>query len=157
RNKQTDYKKLEDSFKAIIAGQEERTNWLEINKFVNDCLPRPDGSNLSERQKATYWLQKGDKGGGDEAYKTYAARKAAGDGDIKETLGKLIQINLEAVNSLYTEDLSGYFNRLQAKNKSLFGMTDHDQKQPPRSKEAGWVVELRGYTYNDAQHQFILD
>src|SRR5437868_4128098 len=37
----------EKAVKSIVAGQEEKLNWLELNKFINTCLPRPDGNNLT--------------------------------------------------------------------------------------------------------------
>jgi type IV pilus assembly protein PilM len=143
------YRQLEDSVKAVIAGQEERLNWISLNKFINDCLPRPDGENLDPQQKAVYWAK-----GGDEAYKKYADRQASGDTDIEETLDDLILVNLESVGAMYTNDLATYFTRLQNSSK-LYGMPESDQKTPPKLGDAGWVVELRGYTYNQAQDRFI--
>jgi len=153
--KQAEYKKLEDSVKAVIAGQEERLNWITLNKFVNDCLPRPDGENLDQRQKATYWT----KEHGDEAYKKYATLQATGEGKVDEALADLVQINLEAVSAMYTNDLAGYFKRLKDSNPDgrLYGMPEGDQKNPPKQRDPGWVVELRGYTYNKNQSQFVLD
>src|SRR5262249_18739034 len=50
-----DYKKevakvnvLKASIRNVVAGQEERLNWLKLNRFINDCLPRPDGKNLTD-------------------------------------------------------------------------------------------------------------
>src|SRR5439155_8909657 len=64
--------------KTIVAGQDERLNWLPFVKFINDALPRPDGSNLPETQrpgsnrtiKETYFT-KNEKA--QDAYKRYMA------------------------------------------------------------------------------------
>ena len=42
---QTAAYKERDAVYSIIAGQPEFKNWVEMTKFVNDCLPQPDGSN----------------------------------------------------------------------------------------------------------------
>src|SRR5262249_12369048 len=60
QNRKNDYNRQEKSVRAVIAGQEERLNWIALNKFINDCLPRPDGTNLdggkdSGPQRTAYW------------------------------------------------------------------------------------------------------
>ena len=47
----------------IIAGQDERVNWLQLNKFINGCLPRPNGENLTTTQKDKFWKK------GEDAWK----------------------------------------------------------------------------------------
>ncbi|MBY0522659.1 MAG: type IV pilus assembly protein PilM [Gemmataceae bacterium] len=151
-DKQREYKNIENSVKSIIAGQEERLNWLKINKYINDCLPyqTDKAGNLTPSQKTQYWSSKDSNG--KEAYEKYAQGQ-----DSEEVLKALVQINLEAVNSMYTEDLSNYFKRMQDTSKSMLGMSEFDQKHPPKPREAGWVVELRGYTYHSGSQQFVLD
>jgi type IV pilus assembly protein PilM len=39
--KLTEVEKNEEAVKMIIAGQEERLNWVLLNRFVNECLPVP--------------------------------------------------------------------------------------------------------------------
>jgi hypothetical protein len=68
----------------------------------------------------------------------------------------LLHINLESVNALYTEDLPTYFARLQnATNKQLDFMPKEDKEKGPTGP--GWVVELRGYTYHQAQRDFVVN
>jgi type IV pilus assembly protein PilM len=146
---------LKKSINGIVAGQNERVNWLKLNKFINECLPRPDGKNLVGDHQKAFWTK-----GGEEAYKNFMAGQSGAKNDAAAPLGdggleNLIQINLETVNALFTEDLSGYFGRLKAACKELDGMPAEDQKTLPSG--SGWVVELRGYTYHDQQRKFIVE
>ena len=59
---------------------------------------------------------------------------------------------------MYTDDLNSYFQRLKERvkeEKSLLGISTEDRKTPP--KGGGWVVEIRGFTYHEKQHDFLLD
>jgi type IV pilus assembly protein PilM len=42
KNAQASAAAEETAVKSVIAGQEERLNWLALNRFITDCLPRPD-------------------------------------------------------------------------------------------------------------------
>ena len=56
-----DKKRLADEEKqkvaSVIAGQSEHKNWLEVLKFIGDCVPQPDGTNLliEPEKKKIYW------------------------------------------------------------------------------------------------------
>ncbi len=158
--------------KTIVAGQEERLNWMHLVKFIDDALPRPDGSNLSEAQrprtnppqsiKAYYFNEKAQ-----DAFKKYQARRltgtASGDlkGDDSEGLADLIHINIESVLPMYTEDLAGYVSRLQQQPilaAAMETMRKEDRENPPKENaNKGWVVELRGYTSHKANRQFVVE
>lgn len=150
-NKAKDVDHLKKLVRSVVAGQEERLNWLQLNKHINESLPRPDLANLTAKQKAAY----GEKG--KLAYDKFVARQAANRGEPQnvEDLEDLVLINLEACNALYTDDLPGYFTRLKEANKVLDSMPKEDQEKPPTG--AGWVVELRGYTYHREQRKFVAD
>src|SRR5262249_54144396 len=45
----------EEAVKSIVAGQMERKNWLELLTFINEAVPKPDGSNLTPEMKRSYW------------------------------------------------------------------------------------------------------
>jgi type IV pilus assembly protein PilM len=141
---------LKKLVRSVVAGQEERINWLMLNKHINDCLPRPDLANLTDKQKAAY----GEKG--KAAYDKFLARQAANRGEAQSVDDEdLVLINLESCNSLYCDDLSAYFNRLKEANKVLDSMPKEDQEKPPTG--AGWIVELRGYTNHRDQRRFVTD
>jgi hypothetical protein len=38
----------EAAVRSVVAGQEERVNWLELLKFVGDSVPLPDGTNVAK-------------------------------------------------------------------------------------------------------------
>ena len=145
---------LERQVGRIIAGQDERVNWLKLNKFINDCLPHPNGDNLTDKQKQLYW-EKG-KDSWERFEKGQGAIRDDNTSETEEELKYLTQINLEAVDALYSDDLSNYFKRLHDMKKGLlFGMAEEDRKNGP--KGAGWVVEVRGFTYHNGQHDFLLE
>ncbi len=77
-----------------------------------------------------------------------------------EGIDDLVQVNLEAVMPRYCDDLSKVtlYTSLEGKNKERLlakGLPEADIKNPP--KGAGWLIELRGYTYHKASSQFLLD
>jgi hypothetical protein len=152
--KARDVIKEDRAVKSIIAGQEERFNWIKLNRYINESLPRPDGVGLTSLQKAKYW-DKGEPMSGKDSFDLYTKAQSGGDGDVNESLGGLVQVNIEAVDALYTDDLGTYYKRMIDTNKAMLGLSDADQKTPPKGK--GWIVELRGFTYNRGQQQFLLD
>jgi hypothetical protein len=145
---------LERAVGSIVAGQKERVNWLELNRFISDSLPSPaDPSGLSEELKAAYWEK-----GGKTALARLGLSAARTDVPASNGLADLIQVNLEATNALWSDDLTSYFERLREQCRRddrvvLTGMTDQDQKTPPTGP--GWVVELRGYVTHHDQVLFI--
>lgn len=48
--KQAELKSTEAAVLSIVAGREEQLNWLKLNKYVNDCLPR-----LESRMRDGKW------------------------------------------------------------------------------------------------------
>ncbi|MCS6850138.1 MAG: type IV pilus assembly protein PilM [Gemmataceae bacterium] len=159
---------LQNAIESVLAGQDERKNWLQLHKYINDCLPGPDDSQLTEEQKRAYW----DNGGatpndpveGRLAYEKFRKRQA-GLADAKEEddgIEALIHVNLEAVNCLFSDDLNAVFTRGRffttlresGRGSDTIGMRE-PLTQPPSGK--GWVVELRGYTYHKKTRQFLTD
>src|SRR5262249_47488487 len=58
--------------KFIIAGKDERNNWLRLNEFIGQCLPHPDGSNLQyTQQQIMYWKNRAAQ----DAFEQYRQRK----------------------------------------------------------------------------------
>jgi type IV pilus assembly protein PilM len=201
------------AIKSLMAGKEERLNWVLLNRFVNDCLPVPalrvdgkvkkgannkysitdaDGKSreftidardksyivlvgnqptnpleLKDGQEVAIVYQ--DDPGAKKYWDTPAAKNAyfqywnrlvggkgmqsnAGDEGVED----LIEIKLESVDALYCTDLPIYFSNVQNKKDFADGMPNTAQATaPPAGK--GWVVELRGYTYNQKRRQFVYD
>lgn len=133
------------ALQSIEAGQQERLNWLNLHKFILDSLPRSDGKNLAEGQKK-YWDDKAQ-----EAYK-----KLSTQGDVgAEGAADLIQVNLECMNTYYVQNLEAYFQRVKEMKPELYGMSAKDRNKPPQG--AGWIIDLRGFTYHKGQKEFLKD
>ena len=78
----------------------------------------------------------------------------------EEDLDRLIQINLESAYAPFSPDVKPIYEKLVKDNHPLLGM---DDKQRAEMKEgrglpegAGWVVELRGFTYFYDSPQFVM-
>ncbi|MFO0964325.1 MAG: type IV pilus assembly protein PilM [Gemmataceae bacterium] len=181
--------KLEDSklsIKRISAGVDERFNWGLFYQYINLSLPTPDGSNLVDKSRFGRNVQRdyiNDKSR--KALQLLEERRfASGDPkkakkldelqkEEKEIKEHLIQINIEGVTPLYTEDLPAFFAAIPKEN-TFRGMEESEQvfakdmrsgKKREELDEAGkrivpekcWVVEIRGYTYHQQQAEFVED
>ena len=163
----------EEAVKAIVAGQAERRNWLELFRFVNLCIPQPDGSNLAPEQFADYFdtpAEKLPRGAmsGKAAYEQYKERlrainKAAVGGadegkekeDVPAGIDDLVQFHIESFDTQFCDDLSAFW-ALATKDRDPANVRplEHFKKKP---EGKGWVVELTGYTYHRGKDAFIRD
>ena len=115
---------------------------------------------FSEESKKTYWTQ-----AAQEAFRKHWQRQAAGrSAEVRaddEGVEDLIQINIEGVTPLYSNDLKTYLDHVKAGPHNTAGdllqtgILEKDAKTPPDGK--GWVVELRGYTFHKDSSQFLID
>jgi type IV pilus assembly protein PilM len=147
--------------KSIVIGQEERFNWLRFMQFLNDTLPKPDASNLSDEAKKLYWT---DTPKARMAYQSFLAQET-GTGkpsllkDEEQWRDFLIQCNVEGVYCIFCPNLAGYVKGLlddKSWDKRLgFTMDPKHRATPPAEDAKGWVVELRGYTYNQVGLDFV--
>lgn len=142
--------------RSIVAGQDERLNWIHLNRFINDALPLPDASNLDKVAKETYW----DKNPfAEKAHKAWIQRQLAklklGEAktDDEEGIKDLIGVNVQSVFCMYSEDLSTFPAKMKAM-ADFETMSPEDQKKNPAGK--GWVVELRGFTYHKGGRNFLI-
>src|SRR5262249_43022504 len=158
--------------KSILAGQDERLDWIALNKYINDCLPRvgfvekngklePDPNavdprlRLTDKQRAKYWND-----AARTAHLKFLEREGGlrgGEGKVEEDEGvdNLVQINVEAIDCTFVDSLEAYFSQLgkDTYGSTKYGMQEADQKTPPTGK--GWLVEIRGYTYHKERQQFV--
>ncbi|MCI0637766.1 MAG: type IV pilus assembly protein PilM [Gemmataceae bacterium] len=161
--------------RKIAAGIEERFNWQLFHQYVNMSLPRPNGDKLTrisrrkDRPKETY-----DTAEAKRAFQMLEEKRFAkntGVADPKEAAKAdefikkhLIQINIEGITPLYTEDLATFFQNVYKVTDLLRGLSpaereiveklgkaqdqaavdDAKTKLPPKA----WVIEIRGYTYH---------
>jgi type IV pilus assembly protein PilM len=162
--------------KSIIAGKDERLNWIELNKFINVCLPQPSGVNLtnpSRPNQLQYWKTAAGMSAFDQL-----RRRRIGDPNLldvpldEEALQNLATVDVDAVYCLYAEDLKAFMERAKSHTKDVLkleldGIDDFvpptvDGTPPKKPSEtppegSGWVVELRGYTYHNGGRQFVRD
>jgi type IV pilus assembly protein PilM len=171
----------EANVRSIVAGQPEYKNWIEFVKYVNDCVPQPDGTNLPDGVKKLYMetIPNGDthptkkfkdKGfkpmTGKMAYELLQARLAGNKsredvgGGVTDELGlgidDLVQINIQSFDARFTDDLSSAWEvaRNTQAPKEDENIRPKDQvKKSPMGK--GWVVEVQGYTYHHRGTNFV--
>jgi len=172
----------EKAIQRIGGGVAERFNWQLLEQYINMALPRPNGEKLvemsrgNERVKQKYLTDDSKK-----AFVKLEAKRYSKGGDPLSTQDEefikkhLIQINIEGINALYTDDLPLFLKNVYQKvtNGRFPGMPQAEQDlitpfaNPPtpiaeleaRKKLPlrGWVVEIRGYTYNDGGADFVLN
>jgi hypothetical protein len=155
--------KHKNAVKSIILGQEERLNWIQFNNFVNRALPKPDGSNLNtavmkddpKSAKQLFWNYNAQQTWLKFQAQQKGTAKAADKLDEEELRDDLVQANVESMYCVYTPSLSGYFNSVKADSFMWNTMSEKDQKNTPAADAKGWVVELRGYTYNRFGFKFV--
>lgn len=153
---------------ALIAGQDERMNWIKLNEFINYCLPVPgntkDGGNLNETfplpdgrlfNQQLLWSEEQRL----EALRKYRDRLARGldprVGWDDDTRSALPVVDIDGVACRYTDNLKAYLERaktlsLADTGTELYGMDPEEKKNfPPeedKDKNSGWVIEIRGTT-----------
>jgi type IV pilus assembly protein PilM len=160
--------------RKLNGGVEERFNWQNLIEYINMALPRPNGERLVDVTMVT-----GDRGEQVRSeYLTENAKKAfrmleekrfskgfALKAEDEEFIKKhLIQINVEGINALYTEDLIYFFKNIITLGNRLTAMKPEEREllakvEEPQTKDKlpskGWVVEIRGYTYNYKGEKFV--
>jgi type IV pilus assembly protein PilM len=117
---------------SIIAGQAERPNWIELNKFVNGSVPVPgplpgqpvikDQHNMVAPPLDQYW----NKDKGPRALEKLKERIAKGldplvagtDEDFRQHLA---MIDIEAIHSRHTTNLKGLYEAIETKRRKEIG------------------------------------
>jgi len=155
----TEYElKAEESRKRMLklaGGVNERLNWLALNTFINEALPRPDGSHLvKEARDGSRPYQKYFDARGKNAAQRWPELKAKlADGSVLTTEEQkeledvvkrfLVQVQIEGVAALYSDNLQ--------KDKVAVLLATQGLIIPT----GGWVVEIRGYTYHNDRENFV--
>lgn len=153
--------------KTIIAGNEDRLNWVRLNEVLVAALPRhgdPErngaGGNLNDPDQVPFWSTPE----GVQAYRKYKDRMGEGipleklfDDDLAQHLA---QVNLEAIYCRWTDEPTLFLENADKMAHDEFGLVIADdmteaereedeanQRNKPKSIDGGyWVFELRGYT-----------
>jgi type IV pilus assembly protein PilM len=169
RHKEAFNKELQELITArkaatqILRGSEERVNWGLLYRYLNDNLPQPNGANLPRWRLAN----------GDVPYNKYfadnpAARKAFEKKEERDRAGirnesinasDLVQINIQSVWTRYCDSgmaMNFFSNVKDPKNITLRESLDEDWDKP-LSNKSGWAVEVRGFTYHNGRHRFVIE
>ncbi len=173
-----------NNLNRIGAGISERLNWLDLHQYINMAAPQPSGERLSEQvsrrgvnAKEVYWATDADAR---KAFELYEVRKLGAQKNDDPTAvardelfvkNNLIQVNIVGINQMYSENLGPYYQKLFADGEALLGMEAEEVNQiknflqPPEKRTpdttlppmAGWVVEIRAFTYHKKKQQFVED
>jgi type IV pilus assembly protein PilM len=136
----------------LAGGVNYRLNWVYLNTYINEALPRPDGTHVVKQARngsrpydkyfdanaqALYgrWLQLKAKITEGTALSLDEQRETE---DIKK---HLIQINIEGVEAMFTNKVPTDVGMYMPKGTQL----------PP----AGWIIEIRGYTHHQEGPDFV--
>lgn len=171
--KQNEITNTTKDVKSIIAGKDERPNWILLNEFVSNCLPLSDGSNLTDYkdnnpvvEQRRFWTA-----AARDANQQYLDRRL-GKGNVVDlpmdeaSLKNLINIDIEAVFPMYVDDLKTFYEKAKEITTTKFGqpLLGLGIYSPPGGAKkyseefptgAGWVVEVRGYTYFHDYREFL--
>ena len=171
-------KKAELAVEKIGAGVKERFNWQRLFQYINMALPRPNGDRLVEftrggkEVKKVYLNEDAIKAFNKLEAKRFKLAERADPKDEEYIKKHLIQVSLEGINDLWTEDFQYYWKNIWSLNDRLTGMTQTEkdlvkdfikgsQAQADAAKallpSKGWIVEIRGYTYNMGADEFVLE
>src|SRR5262245_46904054 len=151
--------KERDGINSIAGGQKEQINWLELTRFIDEVVPRPEDVHHPETlpKEARGYIDEGKV-----ALERWLAWRSSGAGqsdDLGDGIDRLMQFNIEAVSCRYSDKLSDIWTRVTRDLKDLETKVRPvaDAKKGPGESEKGWVIELRGYTYHDRGTRFVTE
>jgi type IV pilus assembly protein PilM len=167
-NADRDRKSAVDQAKNIARGGKERLNWAMLHLFVNQCVPQPNGDNLSPAAYAKYW--KHPQSDAKAAWDAMVARHQRGERrDAKDLrISSLTQVNIQGVYARYCDDPKAAKTVLEAIRSDTLVPQPHmqpfkidpDWESGPASsqggmtlkntpKDPGWFIEIHGFTSHE--------
>jgi type IV pilus assembly protein PilM len=173
--KEQEVKQLTDQVRGVIAGKDEQKNWLLLNEFINRCLPNPEpnGGNLKSTDKwlddpnkrinqTVYWNTNEAKNAMEQYHERIAGGQSADQPIPEEIREHLPLVDVETVYCLYCDNLKQFFDRASRESATtmgvaLDGMLKYDRDNPPKDNEKGWVIEIRGTSWQKDGRKFIID
>jgi type IV pilus assembly protein PilM len=174
-------KQIDDSYKAIDrigAGVKERFQWQLLMRYIDLALPQPDGAKLTTRAELNNnqdVFKQYMKPDAFKALRMYNERRFAKDAgqanaqklaqDEEFIKAHLVQMSIEGINTLYSEELPAFFKKLYKDAQRLRGMYKEEADQiialasggeEKNLPTKGYVTEIRGYTYHEDGQEFII-
>ena len=181
--KETDKAAAIAEVKAIVSGNDERLNWARLMELISASLPVPgviDKSgtvksmgNLELPEQQPYWK----KAEQQTAIAKHFERIASGvplsklfDDDKAEDLPT---VNIEAVDCRYSDNVQTFLINAQAYAERTSGLpimldfpanaekvpvddpTSKFKEAPKAPEGSAWIIEIRGYTYNNDATNFL--
>jgi type IV pilus assembly protein PilM len=160
----------EDQVRSLIAGKDERIDWMAVHRFISEALPRklPDGDlfMLNTIKKVNVWTDDARFAHKKLEERLNSAKGPLGKEDIDETYKNLCQINITGFDCRYTANMADCWAAFKIDDKSM--EEPRDSVRAPRKDlkdgtikapeaKPGWLIELRGYTYNKEGRFYIID
>jgi hypothetical protein len=152
----------EQQLLKIAGGVNERLNWQVLNAYINEAVPRIDGSNLVQnahdggRPFNKYYAENPEAKKAAKRWPELQAKLAEGitlspeeQKELEEVKKHLVQMHIEAVSALYSDKIQASSVGAVISGRNL----GQSVTIPPK----GWIVEIRGYTYNSAKDGFVRD
>jgi type IV pilus assembly protein PilM len=160
----------ERQVRSLIAGKDERIDWMSVHRFISEALPRKldngDLFMLNLAKKVEYWNDDAKFAHKKLEERLNSAKGPLGKDDIDETYIHLAQINITGFDCRYTANMADCWATLKLDDKDNEERRDSVRSpredkathtvKPPEAKQ-GWLVELRGYTYKKQNRHFIID
>jgi type IV pilus assembly protein PilM len=162
----------ERQVRSLIAGKDERIDWMAVHRFVSEALPRKLNNDdlfmLNLAKKAEYWNEEAKNAHKMLENRLNSAKGPLGKEDIDDTYKHLAQINITGFDCRYTANMADCWATFKIDDKESVSVERRDSVRAPRKDKAtdtvkppdakpGWLVELRGYTYNSGNRFFIID
>ncbi len=156
-------KKEIEAAASILRGGEERANWLALYRFLNDCLPQPNGLNLPydpknpEDTKSPYMMYYGNNPNARTAGERQQEHLERGALYEETHLAHLVQLNIQSAFCRYCDVplATRFFNQVKTDTMVRESIADPEWNEAP--KHPGWAFELRGFTYHEAKDRFIMN
>lgn len=162
----------EKAIDRIGAGVKERMQWQLLMQYINMSLPQPDGRKLTTVSKAALGKNLLDLFRTPEAMKAlrmyderrfakagaaFDPRKSAEDDEFIKA--NMVQVSIEGINSLYSEELGVFLKKIQKDTPTLAGMRKDEADMILEDKNLptkGYAIEMRGYTYHKEGINFVI-
>jgi type IV pilus assembly protein PilM len=130
-----------------VADTQDLKKDAEVTVIYNDQLTTKSRQYWNHAAQEAFW----------ELWQRQASGRSASTKAEDKGAEALIQVNVEEVQPTFTAELKHYIDRLKQnpRTQALEGMSEKDKKEPLAGP--GWVVEVRGYTYQKEGKNFLLD